>query len=196
MSKAYLETIKSVDGVISNLDYHQQRLESVLSTSLNATIHNLSDYLNPPQNGTYRCRVLYDEQTIEVEYIPYVKRQVRSLKLVYSDDIEYSKKYANRESLNELFLLKANCDDILIVKSGLVTDTSTANIAFFDGSEWVTPLRPLLKGTMRQKYLDSNKISQKDIFVDDLKNYKKVALMNAMVDFDIIAEENTEEIIC
>lgn len=196
MSKTYLETIKSVDGVIYNLSYHQQRLESVLSSFANATIHNLTESLNPPQNATFRCRVVYDEKNIEVEYVPYVKRQVRSLKLVYSDDIDYSKKYANRESLNELFLLKADCDDVLIVKSGLVTDTSIANVAFYDGLVWITPKRPLLKGTMRQKYLDSKKISQRDIFVDDLKNYKKVALMNAMIDFDIIAEENIEEIIC
>lgn len=196
MNKKYIETIKSVNGVVYNLAYHQQRLESVLSTLTNATIHNLLESLNPPQNATFRCRVVYDENNIEVEYIPYVKRQVRSLKLVYSDDIEYSKKYKNRELLDELFMLKADYDDILIVKSGLVTDTSIANIAFYDGFEWITPKRPLLKGTMRQKCLETKNLSQKDIFVDDLKNYKKVALMNAMIDFDIIAEENIEEIIC
>ena len=108
MSRKYLETVRAVDGVVYNLSYHQQRLESVLNSLSKATIHNLLDYLNPPQKGTYRCRVLYDETNIEIEYISYTKRQVQSLKLVYSDDIDYSKKYENRASLNELFILKAD----------------------------------------------------------------------------------------
>ena len=196
MSKKYLETIKAIDGVIFNLSYHQQRLDSVLSTLVNARVYNLSDILNPPKRGLYRCRIVYDAESIEIAYVFYSKCQVKSLKLVFSDDIAYSQKYANRDHINKLFLLKGQCDDILIVKSGLITDTSIANIAFFDGHKWLTPKRPLLKGTMREKYIQEQKIFEKDIFVEDLKNFSKVALMNAMIDFDIIAEENIEEMIC
>jgi len=196
VSKKYLETLKSVNGKVINLSYHQQRLEGVVSTFKNTRVYNLENILNPPKDGIYRCRVLYDEKSIEVEYITYIKRQVKSLKLVYSDDIEYSRKYANRDDIDELFLLRAECDDILIVKSGLITDTSIANIAFYDGSKWLTPKRPLLKGTIREKYIQERKIFEKDIFVEDLNNFSKVALMNAMIDFDIITKENIEEIIC
>ena len=196
MSRKYLETIKSVDGVLMNLSYHQQRLEGVTSSFKNSRGYNLKNILNPPKNGLYRCRVVYDEQKVEVEYIIYVKRQTKSLKLVFSDDIEYSKKYANRDHLNELFLLRADCDDILIVKNGLITDTSIANIAFFNGSKWITPKRALLKGTMREKCIQEKKIFEENIFIEDLKQFSKVALMNAMIDFDIIAQENIEEIIC
>ena len=196
MSKKYLETLKSVNGEVLNLIYHQQRLEGVTSSFKNEKTYNLENILNPPKSGLYRCRVVYDEKSIEIEYITYTKRQVKSLKLVFSDDIEYSRKYANRDDINELFLLRAECDDILIVKSGLITDTSIANIAFFDGTQWMTPKRPLLRGTKREKYIQEKKIFEKDIFVEDLKNFSKVALMNAMIDFDIIAEENIEEMIC
>ena len=196
MSKKYLETIKSIDGVIFNLPYHQQRLESVLHSLKNATIHKLSDILNPPKDGIYRCRVLYDENSVEIEYIPYYKRHVKSLKLIFNDEIEYSSKYADRSSIDELFLLKGECDDILIVKSGLITDTSIANIAFYNGTQWVTPKRALLRGIMREKYLQTEGLVEEDIFVEDLKTFSKIALMNAMIDFDIIAEENIEEIIC
>jgi len=196
VSNKYLETLKSIDGEVFNLSYHQQRLEGVVSSFKNDRTYNLKEILNPPKNGLYRCRVVYDEKKIDVEYIPYIKRQIKSLKLLFSDDIEYKHKYANREDLNKLFSLRAECDDILIVKSGLIRDTSIANIAFFDGAQWVTPKRPLLKGTMREKCIHDKKIFEEDIFVEDLKKFSKVALMNAMIDFDIIAQDNIEEIIC
>lgn len=195
MSKKYLETIRAIDGAVQHLEYHQRRLERTLG-SYNATVHNLSQLLKPPKNGLYRCRVLYDEDSIEIEYIVYMKRNIKSLKIIYNDEIEYSKKYANRETLNELFALRETYDDILIVKGGLITETSIANIAFYDGRQWFTPKRVLLKGTTRERYLKNKKLIEKDIFVDDLKDFKQVALMNAMLDFDIMAKENIGEVIC
>ena len=78
----------------------------------------------------------------------------------------------------------------------MITDTSIANIAFYDGEKWLTPKRPLLKGTTRARYLKSGLVIEKDIFVDDIKLFTKVALMNAMIDFDIMAEDNIEDKIC
>lgn len=193
VSKKYLETIKALDGQVQNLPYHQERLNAALNSS---DIYDLEEYLKPPKEGLYKCRVVYDERDIELSYLPYEKRTVSSLKIVYNDEIDYTKKYLERSLLNELFALRADSDDILIVKGGLITDTSIANVTFFDGVDWITPKRPLLKGTTRERYLRSHKIVEKDIFVDDLKSFQKLALMNAMIDFDIIAEENLEDIIC
>jgi len=139
---------------------------------------------------------MYDIKEIKIEYLPYTKREVKTLKLVVNDTIEYSKKYANRDEINQLVNQKENCDDILIVQNGLVLDTSIANIAFFDGREWFTPKTPLLKGTCRARLLDEDKIIEKDISVQEIKSFKTIALMNAMIDFDIIAVDNIEEIIC
>ena len=41
---------------------------------------------------------------------------------------------------------KREQDEILITRNGLLTDTSIANIALFNGKEWHTPKHPLLKG--------------------------------------------------
>jgi 4-amino-4-deoxychorismate lyase len=196
VNRKYLETIKAIDGRVQNLDYHQKRLEEVLFSSEYKKSYTLCNYVKPPKNGTYRCRVVYDEHDIEIAYIPYEKKSVQSLKIVYNDEIEYSKKYLNRDLLNELHLLKDMCDDVLIGKSGLITDTTVANIAFYNGVDWVTPKRPLLRGTTRQRYLENQKIIEQDIFVDDIKEFEKVALMNALIDFDIIAKDNIEEVIC
>jgi len=193
VSRVFLETIKILDGVALHLEYHQERLNKALDTTNN---YNLYDLIEPPRDGLYRCRVVYDTKELKIEYLPYTKREIKTLKLVVNDTIEYANKYANRDEINQLVNLKENCDDILIAQNGLVLDTSIANIAFFDGREWFTPKTPLLKGTCRARLLDEGKIIEKDISVQEIKSFKKIALMNAMIDFDIIAVDNIEEIIC
>ena len=192
MQSKYLETIKAQDGKLYHLDYHQKRLDSCVKDSN----INLSDLLTPPSSGLYRCRVVYDEFSCDVEYYPYIKRSVSSLKLVYDDSIEYSKKYFNRDAIDELFLQKDECDDILIVKNELITDTSIANLAFKYKNEWLTPKKPLLYGTTRARLLDAKKIIEEDISVRDLKHFSAISLMNAMIDFDIIQNKNVREVIC
>ena len=187
MSKnSFLETIKVLDGEVYNISYHQERYENV-QRSLGATnCKNLKDYLHPPSNGLYRCRVVYTSDTIEVTYHPYVKKEVHSLKIVYDDAIEYSKKTTNREAIDRLYEKRGSCDDILISRNNLVSDTSIANIALYKEGIWYTPASPLLNGTTRQRYIDNGVLKPKDIDVDTLKEYTRVALLNAMIDFDII----------
>ncbi|WP_415396698.1 aminotransferase class IV family protein [Sulfurimonas sp. CS5] len=191
-----METIKSFNGEIFNLLYHQRRYESVLKSLGIRDFKNLQDYLNPPLSGLYRCRLTYDKQNIKVSYHKYEKRVIKSIKLVYDDKIDYSKKFTNRDELNNLFEKREDCDEILIVKNSLVTDTSMANIAFYKDSLWYTPKKPLLEGTTRARLLDDGKIIEKDIDVKDVKNYSKVALMNAMIDFDIITQYNLKDTTC
>ncbi|NOR57849.1 MAG: branched-chain amino acid aminotransferase [Sulfurimonas sp.] len=196
MSNIYLETIRSFNGEIFNLSYHQSRYESVLKSLGNSDFKKLQNYLNPPTSGLYRCRLTYDEENINVTYYEYKKREVQSLKLVYDDEVEYSKKSTNRKMIDMLFEKREDCDEILIIKNSLVTDTSIANVAFYNDGLWFTPKKPLLEGTTRARLLDEGKIIEKDIGVKDLKNYSKVALMNAMIDFDIITQYNLKDMTC
>nr|WP_321266617.1 aminotransferase class IV family protein [uncultured Sulfurimonas sp.] len=196
MSEKYLETIKSLDGKIYNLSYHQKRYERVLSSLGFSEFKSLQKYLNPPSLGLYRCRLIYDENEVVVTYHSYKKRNIKKLKLVYDDFIEYSNKSTDRKELDLLFEKREECDDVLIIKNSLVSDTTIANVAFFKDGLWFTPKKPLLKGTTRQRLLEEKKIIQIDIKVEDLNNYTKIALMNAMVDFDIITQYNLKDIIC
>jgi 4-amino-4-deoxychorismate lyase len=189
----YLETIRIENSQVYNLEYHQWRLERSLNQKKS---YNLSKLLVAPDDALYRCRVLYSHNDIMIEYIPYVKRKIAKLKLIYDDSIEYEKKYANRERLNQLFHQKESADDILIIKNSLVSDTSIANVAFYDGKRWITPRVPLLEGTTRRRLLEKGEIELGDICAEEISSFKKIALMNAMIDFDIIAEENIEDIIC
>ena len=79
---------------------------------------------------------------------------------------------------------KGSCDDILIVKNGLVTDTSFSNVAFLDGSRWLTPEHPLLEGTKRAKLLEAGILAEADIRPEEIYRFKKVRLINAMMDWE------------
>ncbi len=192
MSKIFLETIKALDGEALHVEYHQKRYESVLEEFGINDIQNLEEFLNPPEYGLFRCRLTYDlTQTphkINVEYIEYKKRDISKLKVVFDNDVEYSKKSTCRDKLDELFALKDEADDILIIKNLLVSDTSIANIAFYLDGSWLTPKKPLLKGTTRQRLLDEGKLTEVDIKVQDIKKFSKIALLNAMIDFDILEQ--------
>lgn len=196
MSNEFLETIRAKDGIYSNLSYHQSRYANVLNTFDVKNIQRLDTYLDAPKKGLYRCRLTYNlQKIINIQYLQYKKREINSLKLVYDDEINYSFKYLNRKNINNLFALRENCDDILIVKNGYITDTSVANIALFDG-QWKTPSSPLLKGTTRARYLNEGKIIESEIKVSDIRNFTKIALLNAMIDFDIIQQQNIKDIFC
>jgi len=195
VNNTFLETIKALDGEIFHLFYHQERYESVLKSFGVTDFKNLEEFLNPPKKGLYRCRVLYTKDDIQVTYHPYSKREINKLKLIYDDTINYDKKYANRENIDKLFALRGEADEILMVKNTLITDTSIANIAFYSRGEWFTPTQPLLKGTTRSRLIAEGKLQERNITVEDLAKYSKIALLNAMIDFDIISE-NTKGIYC
>ncbi|MEN4046436.1 aminotransferase class IV family protein [Sulfurimonas sp. NWX367] len=188
----YLETIKAVDAKLFHLAYHQKRLEKTVGHS--GII--LQDILHPPASGFFRCRVVYDGEEYSITYHQYKKKSIQTLKLVFDNEIEYCKKYYDRSKIEKLLEKKSFCDDILIVKNSLITDTSIANIAFKYKDEWITPKSPLLEGTTRARLLESGKIREDDISVEDLNHFEQVALMNAMIDFDIIPNENIRDIIC
>jgi 4-amino-4-deoxychorismate lyase len=83
----------------------------------------------------------------------------------------------------KLFLKKDSCDEIIILKNGVVTDTTIANIAIFYDGVWITSKNCLLEGTSRAKLIEKKEIFVKDISLDMLKKASKIALMNAMIDF-------------
>ncbi|WOE70309.1 aminotransferase class IV family protein [Hydrogenimonas thermophila] len=179
-----VETISILDGKALHLGYHQERLNRSQKALFSSFTHiSLDKIIKPPSsNRQLKCRVIYANGLVDVSYSTYNPRVVKNLKLIESN-IDYSFKYSNREELNELFAQKGNADDILIVKNGLITDTSIANIAFWDGHKWITPKSPLLKGTTRERLLRNGFLIQRDIFIDEIEKFELFALMNAMIGF-------------
>ena len=135
-----------------------------------------------------KCRVEYTREVLKVEYVPYRMRPVHSLRLVTCDEIDYSYKSTDRQCLNDLFAQRAGHDDILIIRDGLLTDTSICNVALWNGTSWITPARPLLCGTMRAYLLDKGLVQAEDIPVEDLPKYTRIRLFNALIEFGEIDE--------
>jgi 4-amino-4-deoxychorismate lyase len=99
-------------------------------------------------------------------------------------------KYTGRNSLEQLYSQKDDCDDILVVQNGRITDTSYTNIVLFNGEMWITPIYPLLQGTCRARLIREGRIREGDVRVEDLKHYRHFRLINAMLDFD--AQEDVD----
>lgn len=183
------ETIRIENSKTCNIKYHNERLNRSRRELFGSKeLIDLENFIIIPQNiksQVTRCRVSYGREIRKIEFFPYQPRKIKSLKLIECNNIDYSFKYEERSELNKLFDQRGDADDILIFKDGYITDTSIANIVFFDGRKWITPSSPLLPGTQRAKLLNEDIIGEKEIKVNDLKHFDKAILINAMVGFKI-----------
>ncbi len=201
MKQQFIETICLKNGSFQALDWHQARVDRVFAEAFPGT--NAFDVVrvlsqNPcmltteNESDRIRCRMLYDQDEVSVSYFPYHIRPVSSLMLVEANEIDYHLKFADRSQLDALFALRGNCDDVLIVKDELVTDTSIGNVALYDGVQWFTPAKPLLRGTKRAQLLASGLLQEREIKKIDLYSYKYISVINAMIDLEeVVVEPNT-----
>jgi 4-amino-4-deoxychorismate lyase len=182
------ETIKCSDGKLFNMEFHQSRFEKscVDYFGIQPNIYLMENIEIPAfaKNGLFRCRVTYSTQIEKIEFIPHHYREIKSLKLIEDNDIDYRFKFDDRERLNLLFEKRGICNDIIIVKNGRITDSTFANIVFFDGEKWWTPDSPLLQGTQRAKLIGLGKISECRITPKDISIYSKAGLINALNDLN------------
>ena len=184
-----VESIKVNDGVFHNLVYHDRRLRRSMHELFGAepgfdlaTVLRASDV---PPSGLFKCRFLYDPSGYQIEYTPYSMRGIKTLKIVYLERADYSHKYTDRKILDEALAAKAGCDDVIIIRRGLVTDASSANVAFRRKGAWFVPDSFLLPGTIRQKLIDQGAVRETTIGVEDIRDYDACKLINAMVEFDM-----------
>ncbi len=182
----FIETIRISKGIPQNLKYHRKRIEDtrkVFGISMNVDIERCLEHYVIDKNVLYKFRIVYSKNDIYSTLEEYFKKEISSLKILESD-IDYSFKYENREKLSDLYSQKGNCDDILIVKNGLLTDTFFCNIALRNNESWFTPDSPLLKGTMRYKLLENKIIIEKSLSINDIQKYSEIALFNAMIPWE------------
>lgn len=183
-----VESIKLLDGRFYNLPAHEQRMKRSLKALYDVSSSpDLEQFLyhNPfPAKGLYKCRIVYDQLSQEAGFIPYVPKVINRIKVIEDNTIEYAHKFVDRAAIDRLFYQRGDCDDVLIVKNGKVTDCSFSNIVFRKGDQWVTPDTPLLEGTMRQRLLDENLINSREIRGDDIRSFDTFRIINAMLEFE------------
>jgi 4-amino-4-deoxychorismate lyase len=129
----------------------------------------------------YKIKCLYNlEGAYHIEKAVYHKKTIQTVSIHQAALEEYQYKYTNRNWLNDA-LKNAGTDEMIIVQNNMIKDGNYANLAFFNGSEWHTPLHPLLLGTHRARLIEENKIIEKDITLSDLANYTILKYINAMM---------------
>lgn len=181
------ETIKLLDGKLHNIEYHNKRINNARRDLFSADkIIFLEQEIAIPlefAKGLYKCKVIFGKEIESINITPYKPKKIEKLIIANEDKIEYSYKYLDRTPLNELKNKYApgENEEIIIVKNGMVTDSSYSNLLFREGENYYTPSTPLLNGTMRQKLLDEKKITEKNITWGNIKEFSEVYLMNAML---------------
>ncbi len=206
----FIETICVVDGRPQALAYHRARVRDTVTavqfsgitpeSGAVAEAEAAADCLLQralKQNTAHsagrraKLRVAYRVDSapapsaVEIEQAtltPYRLPKIRSLRLVDGGDIEYRLKYSDRSALERLYRRRGRCDDILIVRRGLLTDTFICNVGLYDGFRWQTPAGPLLAGTRRARLIDQGCIEPAAISAAGLGRYTQLALFNAMID--------------
>ncbi|HUS86753.1 MAG TPA: aminotransferase class IV [Bacteroidales bacterium] len=182
-----VETIKFKDGRLYNIDFHSDRFNRTRRDLFGIGLAvNLESKIVIPayaSKGLFKCRIEYDDNIRKIEFIPYERKQINTLRLVEAGDLEYSFKFIDRNGLNELFDKRLGCDDILIIKNGHITDTSYANIVVKEkDGKWHTPSSYLLAGTKRAYLLGRGIISEREITPASLRRYRELRLINSMLD--------------
>lgn len=183
----FLETICLLNGKVQNVDAHVKRMESTGSYYgfEPPELPELEEMLTPGMdvNTKLKCSITYHTEINTIVFEHYEPMPVSTLKLVKASP-DYAFKFADRTTLNILMDKRAGCDQILIIRNGLVTDTTISNVVFSKDDDLFTPHLPLLNGTKRQKLLKEGRIKEIEINVDNIKEYDKVYLINALIDIE------------
>ena len=174
------ETIRIENRKPLHLHWHEERMKRSMPGFRGLDLEQMILVPAEFSMGTVKCNVVYEKEITEVSFRKYKRRPVESLRMVYSDTLDYHLKFSNRAELQALFEKRADCDDIIIVKGGRITDSSIANLVFFDGRQWFTPLHPLLEGTCRARLISGGTIIPCDIRPGDLETYQGCKLISAM----------------
>ena len=120
----FIETIRVERGQACNLQLHQARVDATMARffpgSPGVSLAGILSF-DPGWDGV-KCRVVYGRGGAEsVTYAPYAMRPVATLRLVDAD-IDYGYKFEDRRQIDRAFALRGGCDDVLIVRRGMVAE--------------------------------------------------------------------------
>jgi len=191
------ESIKIENQQVCNLEWHLQRMKYSLEHVFGCAIpfippgdknnNGTSPFLIGDilaemgfPHGILKCKMTYTLGIIDIQITPYVISNTQTYRLVECNGLNYDHKYADRLDIEELYGRRNGADDIIIVKNGCITDSSTANLVFFDGERYVTPDTPLLAGTHRARLLHQGIIVAERITPADIQRYQSFCPINAM----------------
>ena len=100
----FVESIQLKNGEFKRLKYHQERILKAMSDYFPAEkVFDLLEALSLtsfPTEGLYKCRLVYDSMIRKIEFIPYKRPEIKTLRLVETkmESVPYKKE--DRSLLN------------------------------------------------------------------------------------------------
>lgn len=201
-SPSFIETFMLRGGELIAGELHRERMLHTLrgqgAEASSAFLQRLLDpspwreveaYLAEQQilpATTYRLTLEYSlEGFSAIRLVPYCKRTIRTLRpLLLPDGFEYSYKYADRSVFEQMKAELADDEEPLFVRpDGTITDTSFTNVLIETEAGYLTPTRPLLRGTQREGLLQAGLITEADdLTLSTLRSKAKaILLINALL---------------
>ena len=201
-SPSFIETFMLRGGELIAGELHRERmlrtlreqgadtgstfLQSLLSTS---PWREVEAYLTGQQilpATTYRLTLEYSLAGLSaIRLVPYCKRTICALcPILLPEGFEYSYKYADRSFFDRMKAELADDEEPLFVRpDSTITDTSFTNVLIETESGYLTPTRPLLKGTQREGLLRAGLIAEADNLTLSMlrSKAKAILLINALL---------------
>ena len=201
-SPSFIETFMLRGGELIAGELHRERmlrtlreqgadtgstfLQSLLNTSPRREVEA---YLTGQQilpTTTYRLTLEYSLAGLSaIRLVPYCKRTIRALRPIpLPDGFEYSYKYADRSFFERVKAELISDEEPLFVRpDGTITDTSFTNVLIKTEAGYLTPTRPLLRGTQREGLLQAGLIAEADdLTLSTLRSKAKaILLINALL---------------
>ncbi|WP_292271306.1 aminotransferase class IV [Butyricimonas sp.] len=184
MKSSFVETIRVNNGQFCHLAYHECRARATSLAVFGCRLEwDVAGMTVPDEarQGVVKCRVVYDTVIRDVTFSPYTFRRIGSLRLIEDNAIDYRFKSTDRVALEHVFAQRDGCDNVLVVRQGMITDTSFSNIVLEDTTGLYTPDTFLLNGTRRQRLLDEGVVRERAVPVSELYRYDRLYLINAMI---------------
>lgn len=186
-----LETIAVSDFKAPHIALHQQRMdETFLRLFHRSNPYRLDEILKQiavPTSALYKWRILYGKDGLESSMELYKPRGIKKIAFhEISIDFDYSFKYSDRSFFDEIRNHYSDCDDVILLKNGFLTDSLFANLAisFQNETQLYTPSTPLLAGTHRKRLLEKGVLKEKRFNIEEISMVKKIVFINAMVEFE------------
>lgn len=183
----FIESIKVENQKTHLLDLHQDRVNRTFAYFGHENPIDLKEIfqdLKHDENGLYKLRIVYNlQRQFRTQMVPYAFPQIQDFQLVENNLYDYSFKFEDRKEIEKM-KSKAYAEEIIIVKNNHITDSSSANLLFLKDKQWYTPNTYLLNGVQRQHLLQTKKIKEIDITLQNIKEFTHFQIINSMNTWD------------
>ena len=115
----FVETIRLQNHELCNIALHQLRYENTARRFFDSgyALEDIAKVASQfsERGGVNKIRIVYDESgVVFTSCEPYTMKNIKTLRLVECNDIDYTYKYADRSELDKAMTMRGNCDNVVI----------------------------------------------------------------------------------